>query len=178
MPVKWDNDPKGPPIGSGTFLHGSGDPALARAVLWPYRSLPRRGMAGILGFAFAAVLIPVLPLLGSPVVWGLLPFALGAVWLLWVMLEKSYTSGNMREDLALWSDRIEIVRTNPKGPVQRWSANPFWVRLAMKQTGGPVDNYLTLSGSGREVELGAFLSPQERELLYADLDALLHRLSR
>jgi len=178
MPLKWDSDPKGAPVQAGAFSHGPGAPALAHAVLWPHRSLPRKGMAGVIGFAFVMILIPMLPLLGSPILWGLLPFTLGAVWLLWFFLERSYASGALREDLTLWTDRIEIVRTNPRGPEQRWSANPFWVRVSMIETGGPVDNYVTLNGAGREVELGAFLSPEERETLHRDLEVLLHRLSR
>lgn len=35
--------------------------------------------------------------------------------------------------------------------------------------GGPVPQYLTLKGGGREVEIGAFLSPEEREALYPDI---------
>jgi uncharacterized membrane protein len=32
-----------------------------------------------------------------------------------------------------------------------------------------VPNYVTLSGNGREVEIGAFLSEDERKALYQDL---------
>ena len=176
MPLVWDKTPPDEPENrTGPTPETE---ALAHAVLWPHRSLPRKGMAGAIGFAFVMILIPTLPLLGSPVLWGLLPFTLGAVWLLWFALERSYASGALREDLTLWSDRIEIVRTNPKGPEQRWSANPFWVRLSLIETGGPVDNYVTLNGAGREVELGAFLTPEERATLHGDLNRLLGRLSR
>ncbi|WP_276308504.1 DUF2244 domain-containing protein [Oceaniglobus ichthyenteri] len=145
--------------------------------MWPHRSLPRKGMAIAIGFAFVMIMVPVIPLLGSPILWGLLPFTMGAVWLLWYFLERSYTSAQLREDLTLWTDRIEIVRSNPKGAEQRWSANPFWVRVKLIETGGPVEKYITLSGSGREVELGAFLAPEERQVLYGDLNRLLGRLS-
>ena len=176
MPLRWDQDPSKTDLSA--LDSADNDRVLARAVLWPHRSLPRKGMATAIGFAFVAIMIPVLPLLGSPVVWGLLPFTLGAVWLLWFFLERSYVSGHMREDLTLWPDRIEIVRTNPKGPEQRWTANPFWVRVSLLASGGPVDNYITLSGNGREVELGAFLTPEERQSLHADLQTLLNCIAR
>ncbi len=35
--------------------------------------------------------------------------------------------------------------------------------------GGPVENYVTLTGGGREVEIGAFLSEEERLSLFEDL---------
>ena len=41
---------------------------------------------------------------------------------------------------------------------------------------GRVEKYLTLEGAGREIELGAFLSPWERETLYAEILATLGRL--
>jgi uncharacterized membrane protein len=39
----------------------------------------------------------------------------------------------------------------------------------MHKHGGPVPNYVTLTGDGREVEIGAFLSEEERIALYGDL---------
>jgi uncharacterized membrane protein len=56
--------------------------------------------------------------------------------------------------------------------VRRWHANPAWVRLSLFEN-GRVEKYLTLKGNGREIELGAFLSPPERAALYADLAAAL-----
>ena len=55
------------------------------------------------------------------------------------------------------------------GKRQDWQANPYWVRVTLHVTGGPVPNYLTLKGDGREVELGAFLSEDERIRLRDDL---------
>ena len=55
-----------------------------------------------------------------------------------------------------------------------WEANPYWVRLKLHEAGGPVPKYLTLSGAGREIELGAFLTPGERVELKSCLEAELH----
>lgn len=38
---------------------------------------------------------------------------------------------------------------------------------------GPVPNYVTLKGNSREVEIGAFLSEEERKQLHRDLLAAL-----
>ncbi len=44
----------------------------------------------------------------------------------------------------------------------------------MHKTGGPVPNYITLTGNGRTVELGgAFLSEEERRTLFNDVQAIL-----
>jgi len=143
---------------------------------WPHRSLAPHGFVTFIGITAALMLVPLLAVLGSPVLWGLLPFVAGTVWLIWHFLQRSTADGTLREDLKLWPDRIELIRTNPRKPAQHWQANPYWVRIDLHETGGPVDQYLTLSGAGREVELGAFLSPQERQDLFNDLSDRLRRL--
>ncbi|WP_095588847.1 DUF2244 domain-containing protein [Actibacterium ureilyticum] len=141
----------------------------AQLDLWPYRSLPRRGMVTFIAITCLLVLVPLLAVIGSMVLWGLLPFVLGAVGLMWYFLERSYKDGEILEELRLSHDRIELTRHNPRAPRQDWQANPYWVRVEMHRTGGPVENYLTLKGGDREVEIGAFLSPEERLALQGEL---------
>ncbi len=175
MPVEWHKDSEEAPAASGVFSYGAGRP-FATARIWPHRSMPLRGFAWVMGFTFCMIVIPTIPLLGTPVFWGLLPFIMGAVALLYVMVMRNYRDGEVEECLTLWSDRIALVRRNPRAPSQSWEANPHWVRLFLHGDRGPVRNYLTLRGGNREVELGAFLSPEEREALYDDLGRLLKRL--
>jgi uncharacterized membrane protein len=75
---------------------------------------------------------------------------------------------SLYEEVELTRGRISITRHNPKGPRQDWEANPYWVELRLHPK-GKVENYLTLRGSDREVELGAFLSPDERVALHGEL---------
>lgn len=175
MPVEWTNAKEGAPATLGAFSHAGGRP-FATARIWPHRSMPLPGFAGLMGFTFVMILIPTIPLLGTPVFWGLLPFVMGAVALLYVLVMRNYRDGELVEELTVWSDRIALVRRNPRAPDQTWEANPFWIRLHLHSDRGPVKNYLTLKGGDREVELGAFLSPEEREALHDDLDRLLKRL--
>ena len=42
---------------------------------------------------------------------------------------------------------------------------------------GPVANYITLTGNGREVELGSFLGEDERIKLFDELNRLLKKLN-
>ncbi len=175
MPVEWQKVTEEAPALAGAFSHGRGRP-FAAARIWPHRSLPLTGFAWLIGFTFCMILIPTIPLLGTPVFWGLLPFVMGAVALLYALVMRNYRDGDVVEELTLWSDRMSLVRHNPRGPDQSWEANPHWVRLFLHADKGPVRNYITLRGGNREVELGAFLSPEEREALYGDLDRLLKRL--
>lgn len=137
--------------------------------LWPYRSLPRRGMAWFLGGTAALIALPLIVVVGSPILWGLLPFFVAAIAGVWLALNRSFKDGEILEELRLWDDKLTLDRHNPRGPRQSWEANPHWVALTLHPKGGPVENYLTMKGNGREVELGAFLSEDERKDIYADL---------
>ena len=158
------------------WLPPAPDRAETRLHLWPYRSLPRRGFVWFIGGTCALILVPMLSVLGSPVLWGILPFFLLAIWGMWFALSKSYRDGEIVEDLAFTRDTMRLVRHGPRGRKQEWEANPYWVRVALHPTGGPVPNYLTLKGDGREVELGAFLSEEERITLRDELSTRLNGL--
>jgi uncharacterized membrane protein len=146
-----------------------------RLRLWPHRSLPRRGFVWFIAITAALLCLPLIALLGSVLLWALLPFPLAAIAAIWFALEHSYKTGTLTEVLTLTPTTVTLERHNPSAPDQSWQANPHWVRLTLHREGGPVPHYLTLTGNNREVELGAFLSPEERQQLYAALQDILAR---
>jgi uncharacterized membrane protein len=48
--------------------------------------------------------------------------------------------------------------------------------LTLHASAGPVPQYLTMKGEGREVELGAFLTAEERRRLAAEITNVLRPL--
>lgn len=151
------------------------DPPVLALTIWPHRSLSPRGFAWVLGLTALGLSLPLIPLLGTPVGWGLLPFLVAALLALYAAIRRSYFDGRLTEELRLWPDLITVERREPRGAVRRWHANPFWVRLRLFET-PRVEKYLTLQGNGREIELGAFLTPGEREALYRDILSALGQL--
>ncbi len=151
------------------------DPPLLALTLWPNRSLTRNGSSWLLGLVAAGLALPLAAVSDGRVAWGLLPFLLVAFVGLYLAIRRNYRDGRLSEELRLWPDLITVVRRDPRGRVRRWHANPFWVRLRLLDD-ARIEKYLTLQGNGREIELGAFLSPWERETLHADLSAALGRL--
>jgi uncharacterized membrane protein len=141
--------------------------------LWPYRSLPRRGMVWFIAITAALVSLPLLILLGSQLLWGILPFITLAVAGVWWALERNYKDAEILEVLTLSATEVTLTRTGPRGRRQTWQANPHWVRVILHPKDGPVLNYLTLQGGPREVELGAFLTPDERLALLSELKQAL-----
>lgn len=149
----------------------AGDPIYS-LTLWPHRSLSRRGFRALLLFASLAFALPLLAFVGTSAVWFLAPYLAFHVWLLWFLIHRSYVDGRVSETLQLWPSLITVDRSEPNGHRQSWQANPYWVQLEM-HAGHRLENYLTLKGNGREIELGAFLSPDERQEIHTDLlDAL------
>lgn len=139
--------------------------------LWPYRSLPRQGFVWFIGGTSALIALPLLAVLGSPVLWGLLPFLVLAVAGIWFALQRSYRDGEIVEDLTLTEGLVTLTRQGPRKARAEWQANPHWVRVELHETGGPVPHYLTLHGGPRPVEIGRFLSEDERVSLSAELRA-------
>ena len=140
---------------------------------WPHNALPARGFVIAIALAATCLALPLVAMLGSPVLWGLLPFAGIAVWGLWYALQRNWRDRQILEEMDITRARVHLRRTNPRGPVLEWDADPYWVSLNLIPKGGPVEHYLTLTGGGREVELGAFLTPEERITLH---DSLTQRL--
>ena len=153
------------------------DPPVWSVLLWPHRSLPKEGFRRLMWFSGAAMSLPIIALAGTPVALPLGGAAAFALFLLWLFFRLNYRSGRVTEELRLWPDVIAVERREPKGEVRRWAANPYWVDIDLSDTKA-IEQYLTLRGAGRRIELGAFLTPEERQELADELRtriAALHR---
>jgi uncharacterized membrane protein len=115
-----------------------------------------------IGVTVALVALPLLVLIGSPALWAILPFVGLAIWGVWWALMRSYRDGAIVEALTLGPTRTSLTRDGPRGARHEWEANTHWVQVALHAKGGPVPHYLTLRGGPREVEIGRFLSEEER----------------
>ena len=143
--------------------------------LWPHQSLTPKGLVFFVGATFALVALPLLMVLGSALLWGLLPFVLVTLGGMWLALNRNRRDAQVIEVLTLTPDRARLVRRNPDGEVQEWDCNRYWTTPQMHESGGPIPHYVTLRGCGRTVEIGAFLSEEERVALYDELAGILRR---
>lgn len=145
------------------------DAPMAELHLWPYRSLLRRDFVVFISGTAAIILLPLLAVLGSPVLWGLLPFFTIVVAGVWYAINRSYKDGEILEELRIWSSRMTLDHMHPRTGCKSWEANPYWVHLKIDHKNERVVNYLTLKGADREVEVGRFLTEDERATLYSEL---------
>ncbi len=166
MPYEWIDQPAGD------------DPPQAELHLWSYRSLPKTGFVWFVGTTIVFLSVPLLAVVGNIVLWGLLPFILLVMWAMWAALQRSYRDGEILEELRIWDNHLVLTRHDPRKATQTWETNPYWVRILRHPTGGPVPDYLTLKGQHtREVEIGSFLTPEERRHLYGEIQAALQTAS-
>ncbi|NOR62198.1 MAG: DUF2244 domain-containing protein [Rhodobacteraceae bacterium] len=154
------------------------DAPIWETTLWPNRSLGRTGFRVTMSILAVGFAIPVLPFMWAGGFWVLLPFVGVAFLALWLAFKMNNRHGQLREHVSLWPDLIAVERREVDGDIKRWRCNPYWMRYKLVKEGGPVDNYLTLIGSDREIELGAFLSPEERVTLIADIESAIKGLGQ
>lgn len=150
---------------------------LMRLTLWPHRSLDRRSFHWIMGATAVGLAVPLIPILGTTALYVLGAFALADLLLLYGLIALTYRSGRLRETVSLWPDRLCVERVEPNGATKAWEANPHWVRVELLQT-RRIPDYLVLSSAGRSIELGAFLTPEERRSLAARLEDGLRTAAR
>ncbi|MEL7347121.1 MAG: DUF2244 domain-containing protein [Pseudomonadota bacterium] len=153
------------------------DPPFYAVDLWPHRSLSGTGKKRFLWLMTGGFALPLLPLVTTKVIWIPLLFALATLGAVAWALTRNTADGRLVEQVRLWPDEMRVERIEPSGRVLRWSADPYWVRLIIHEDGRP-ENYLTVKGGGREIELGAFLSPEERLELAAEIENAIRRSAR
>jgi uncharacterized membrane protein len=118
--------------------------------------------------------LPILPFLAHPVGWVLVPFAAGTLLLLYFFIRRNNRDGLLRERLRIWPQHLRVERHEVSGRVLAWEANPYWVRVRLHAT-RRISDYLTLSAAGKTIELGAFLTPEERRDLAGAIERTLSR---
>lgn len=142
-----------------------------RAVLHPHRSLSPRGfvilmsIVGLVSFAAGVNFM----LMGAWPVFGF--FGLDVA-LIYLAFRLNYRSGRLHEIVEIDADELSVTRCHPSGRRERFSFNPYWVRVRLIEHGqGRTD--LTLQHHDRRLSFGRFLNDGERREVADALQAAL-----
>ncbi|MEM6973029.1 MAG: DUF2244 domain-containing protein [Pseudomonadota bacterium] len=168
---------KRPAAGAGEGWAARKDAPAWSVELWPNRSLTAVGRKRVLWIMAGGFCVPLAPIALTPVVWIPLAFALVVLCAVAFALRLNSDEARLIERVTLWPDEMRVERIEPKGKRLRWSADPYFVRLHVHSE-ARLENYLTLTGGTREIELGAFLAPDERVQLAEELEAAIRRALR
>lgn len=150
--------------------------AIYEVRLWPHQSLTSLGFVWIIGGAYVMTSLPLIALLGTSALWGILPFALFPVTALWWSVHRNWRDRDIEETLTVTPETARLIRRDPNGRLRDWEANPYWVRIKRHDKVDRIEDYLTLEGGPRRVELGSFLTPGERRYLLSRVETALRRV--
>ena len=133
-----------------------------RMRLIPNRSLDSFGTKIVFGVIACGFLLPIIPFIGSPIGTTLTIFSGLTFYLFLTLLQKNFQQGNTFEEILISKTKIVVVHQEKNKERKTWEGNPYWTRVHVDVNNPKLKNYLTLAGKGRHIELGAFLSPDER----------------
>jgi uncharacterized membrane protein len=141
------------------------------AVLYPHRSLPPLGFAILMGavVAVSAAVGAGFFLIGA---WPVTGFFGLDVLLLWLAFRWNYRQGRRAELIRLDQQGLTVRRIEPSGRHREWRFEPYWVRVTMDDPPRP-DSQLMVGSHGRQLVIGAFLTPEERLEIATALRAAL-----
>tara|TARA_X000001036_G_scaffold168757_1_gene159734 strand:- start:192 stop:695 length:504 start_codon:yes stop_codon:yes gene_type:complete len=158
------------------LIRGQGDNRNS-SILWmklmPNRSLSSEGTLVVFIILAIGLVIPIIPFLGSEIGITLTLFSGFTFYLFLFFLGKSFQSGQLYEEIWISSEKIEITHKEKNKKKLTWEGNPFWTKVIMEDKVNKVENYLTIREKGRHIELGAFLSPEERIDLKSEIQNAL-----
>lgn len=140
---------------------GHGGRVFFEAVLHPHRSLSPRGFLWVM----AALGVP-LAVLGivfmSIGAWPVMGFCGLEFVLLYAAFRINFRDGRACERLRLSDSALEVSRIDGRGRNGGvWHLQPNWLRVSIDEP-PQHDSQLVLSTHGRNVVVGAFLTPEER----------------
>jgi uncharacterized membrane protein len=142
------------------------------AVLYPYRSLSRRGFVTLMAALVAAsVVVGVTCIMVGA--WPIFGFFGLDVALVYLAFRASYHSARQHEHLRLTAASLTVEHVSARGARRSWRFEPYWLRVIFTET--DETNSLALASHGRTLMLGRFLAPGERRDLAAQLKGALAR---
>ncbi len=152
------------PAGAQTHPAGRETPVdpFFSAVLTPYRSLGAKGFLVLMlffgGVSFSAGLFFVF--IGA---WPIFGFFGLDVALVWFAFSRNYREARAFEEVHVSPCEVILRKVSPLGEAQLFRFNPVWVRMGVERIEDEGMTRLCLRSHGKEVELGHFLSPVDRQ---------------
>ena len=138
------------------------EPELFSALLVPHRSLSRKG------FAVLMAVISVLNFTAGMIflfkgAWPVLFFFLLDVLAIYWAFKINFRDAKATEEISITSSELRVRKTDHRGTATVWVFNPLWVRLErIVQEEFGIERLILVS-RGRQLIVGSFLGPAEKE---------------
>lgn len=130
------------------------------AVLHPHRSLSPLGFRWLMGIVIALNLLVGGWFLAHGA-WPIFGFMGLDILILWLCFRRSYADARMHETVQLGPRELVVRKVDRVGRAREWRLEPSWLQVVMDDP-PQHESLLKLRSHGRELVLGAFLTPEER----------------
>lgn len=134
---------------------------LFAALLTPHRSLSSRGIRNVVVLYASLAAVPGVYFFATGA-WPIVGFLGIDALALWWALSVSRKSGEAFEEVTLWPDTLEVRHVTARGREKSHLFNPFWVRLQIDRDHEERVTRLALRNRSEELEIGAFLNPDDK----------------
>ena len=147
------------------------------ATLFPHRSLSPAGFAILMGFVGVTCFVSgmLFLMIGA---WPVLGFFGLDVAIIWFAFRANYRSGKAFEEIAVWPHDLLVRKISPTGKVREHRFNPFFARFRVDRHEEFGITRMSLAGEGREIDIGSFLNPLDRESFARAFSEALTRVRR
>ena len=147
---------------------------LFAALLTPHRSLSPSAIRWVIAFTALMASIPGIAFfaMGAWPVVGLM--GLDVILLTWA-LTASFADKDAFEEITLWPDALEIRNVSKTGKETNFSLNPFMVRFSVSRDDEARITALKIVARDTEIEIGRFLTPDDKANFAAVFAPALHR---
>jgi uncharacterized membrane protein len=147
---------------------------LFAAQMTPHRSLGARGGWVVVGLTALLATLPGLVFL-SLGAWPIIGFIGLDVLAIAIALYVSLRQGKRREQITVWADQLEWMATDAKGGKTLRRFNPKTVRLLLDRDADEKTLALRLRQGKDELEVGGFLSPDDKSSFAKALGTALRK---
>lgn len=147
---------------SETNASFAADEPFFRALLTPHRSLGRTGFMILMGALLFGWMVTGAIFLAHGA-WPVFGFFGLDVLLVYVAFRLNYRAARASEEVSVSRTSLDITKTAPSGRTEAYHFNPFWARFSIARHQEIGITGMAVEGQGKNVPIGSFLNPDDRE---------------
>jgi uncharacterized membrane protein len=157
-----------------TNPHSLASEPFFQARLTPHRSLGRQGFMILMGTMMAAWAVAGIIFLSNGA-WPVFGFFGLDVLLLYLAFRWNYRAARAREEVRVSRTALDVLKVSPSGKSVEHNFNPSWTRFNVFRHSEIGITGMALESRGRQVSIGGFLNPEDRESFSRALAGALAR---
>lgn len=133
-----------------------------QALLTPHRSLGRTGFMILMGALLFGWTVTGIFMI-SRGAWPVFGFFGLDVFALYIAFRLNYRAARAREEVSVSRTALDILKVAPSGKSVFHRFNPFWTQFSVSRHDEIGITRMAVQAQGRNVTIGSFLNPDDRE---------------